>query len=330
MTTEEFVTLHAKAIEVIDQVGWHWFGYHFQNGPRPFATSILSSCASINRKTGVVGTELLVELVSIGGRVRDQRQYEQLLQKLSEILVIERVVNCPWPEGTTFEHEPAAIRNGPRPEILVTSPNGRLIVEVKSPSLLNHVMARGENEVQVPYRGGIPLETARQITRGEITLPRDNPVFDFLRDGERKFAGFRDDGSTSSLLVIVWDDYIYEPISTLVNEASGLLTPNSFARGADGTAERFPNVDNVILVRHLNYFVEAAAERPLMDREHGMDFGNEQALPNVVFEGHGGRPIPAFVLEALRAYPHDDPELRRFAEYNPQDVVFWVGGQPKG
>ncbi|NKM12098.1 hypothetical protein GFL85_13825 [Rhizobium laguerreae] len=328
MTLEEFVALYAKAIDGIDSVGWHWFGYHFYNGPRPFARGILSSCASINRKTDGIGTELLEELVGIGGRDRDERQYEQLLQKLSEILVIERVVNCPWPEGTTFRHEPAAIRNGPRPELLVSWPEGRLVMEVKTPALLNHVRARGANGVQLAYRGGIPLDAAREIAEGEVTLPRDNPILDFLRDGERKFAAFREDCSTSSLLVIVWDDHIYEPISTLVNAGSGLLTPNSFAQQADGTAEAFPNVDNVILVRHLNYFVSGSREEALMDRENAMDFGNEHALPNVLCEGHGGRPIPTFVLDVLRAYPHDDPGLRMFAEYNPQDMVFWIGVPP--
>ncbi|KQX45478.1 hypothetical protein ASE29_34770, partial [Ensifer sp. Root74] len=89
------------------------------------------------------------------------------------------------------------------------------------------------------------------------------------------------------------------------------------------------NVDKVILIRHMNYFVEGAAERPLADREHGMDFGGPHALPNVLCEGHGGRPIPQFVLDVLRAYPHDDPRLRMFAEYNPQDMIFWFGGLPQ-
>lgn len=329
MTPEEFASLYAKALIDINSVGWHWFAYHFNNGPRPFARGILSACASIDRKAEGIGTELLAQLTSIGGRDRDQRQYEQLLQKLSEILVIERIVNCPWPEGTTFQHEPAAIRNGPRPELLVVSPQSRLVVEVKTPALLAHVRARTANQIQVPYRGGIPLEVARELTEGEVTLPRDNPILDFLRDGERKFGAFREDCSTSSLLVIVWDDHIYEPISTLVNEGSGLLTPNSFARQADQQAETFPNVDKVILIRHMNYFVEGAAERPLADREHGMDFGGPHALPNVLCEGHGGRPIPQFVLDVLRAYPHDDPRLRMFAEYNPQDMIFWFGGLPQ-
>lgn len=157
-----------------------------------------------------------------------------------------------------------------------------------------------------------------------MTLPRDNPVLDFLRDGERKFAGFRQDPNTTSLLIIVWDDFIYEPISALVNEGSGLLTENSFARAPDGTAEKYPNVDAVIALRHLNYFIAGTREEHLGDRRNAMDFGGDGALPNVLFSRNGARPIPAHVITALRAYSYDHPGLRMFAEYNPQDVVFWL------
>jgi error-prone DNA polymerase len=85
----------------IAATGWHWFGYHFHVGPTQFARSIMESCASIDTRAPGIGTEL-DELTSIGGRVKDEAQYEQLLQKLGEILVVERLVICPWPAGTTF------------------------------------------------------------------------------------------------------------------------------------------------------------------------------------------------------------------------------------
>jgi len=324
MTAEEFSALYLIATTGLNDTGWHWFSYHFYVGPTPFARSILSSCASIDRRGTGIGTDLLRELVAIGGRERDERQYEQLLQKLSEILVIERVVNCPWPAETTFQHEPAAVPGGPRPELLVSYPEGRLVVEVKTPALLEHIRARATNGIQLAYRGGVPLELAEQLGEDAVTLPRDNPVLDFLRDGERKFVGFRQDPGTASLLVIVWDDFIYEPISALVNERSGLLTRNSFVRAPDGTPQTYPNVDAVIAIRHLNYLIAGSREENLGDRLTAMDFGDGCALPNVLFDVEGARPIPTFVLDALRAFRHDDPGLRMFAEYNPQDMVFWL------
>ncbi|MGR9202185.1 hypothetical protein [Rhizobium leguminosarum] len=323
MTAGDYGALLAHAWLRLKKTGWHWFNYHFYNGPRPFADSILRACGSIDDRAAGIGTSLLDELCSIGGREKDETQYEQLLQKLAEILVIERIVQSPWPEGTTFEHEPAAVPGGPRPELLVRHAAGRLVVEVKTPSLLGHIRARAINPIQLPYRGGTQLEAARSLGKGPITLPRDNPVRDFLRDAERKFTGFRD-GATTTLLVIVWDDFIYEPISVLVNPGSGLLTNQTYSQLPDGTPETFPNVDAVVAIRHLDYFIQGSREARLPDRQTAMDFGAEGALPNVLFQAHGGRPLPDHVVNSLRAVPHDHPGLRTFAEYHPQDMVMWI------
>lgn len=325
VTAEEFGRLYLAALEGIAHAGWHWFAYHFHNGPTPFAMSILEACAAIDGRTEGIGTSLLSELTSIGGRDRDEAQYEQLLQKLGEILVIERVVTSDWPEGTTFQHEPAAFPGGPRPELVVSYDDKRLVVEVKTPAQLRHIRNRANNPVQLAYRGGVPRELAQELAGdAEVALPRDNPVLDFLRDANRKFEGFRDEGVTSTLLVIVWDDFVYEPISTLINEASGLLTEQSFARNENGEAERFENIDKVIVLRHLNYFIAGSREEPLIDRVNAMDFGAGNALPNVHFDAHGNQHISDDIVRRFRALRYDDQRIRNFADYRPQDIVFWI------
>lgn len=324
MTAEQFSQLLIEAHAGISSTGWHWFAYHFNVGPTPFGKGIIEACAEIDNRAAGIGTALLRELTLIGGRDRDEAQYEQLLQKLGEILVIRQVLSCPWPTGTTFCHEPAAIPGGPRPELLVTYDEGRLVVEVKTPALLAHIRNRASNDTQLAYRGGVSLEVAKGLGTSPVTLPRDNPVLDFLKDGERKFAAFRSDQSTASLLVIIWDDFIYEPISTLVNPGSGLLTERSYARGVDGTPQKYPNIDAIAVLRHLNYFISGSREEPLGDRTSAMDFGGENALPNVLFASSGARQVPEFVLNSLRVFPNDHPELRRWAEYNTQDIVFWI------
>ncbi|MER9892052.1 hypothetical protein NKJ40_08090 [Mesorhizobium sp. M0119] len=323
MTAPEFGVFLTLAWEELEKTGWHWFSFHFFNGPRPFARCIIEACGRINDHSAGMGTTLFRELLSIGGVDRHQPHYEQLMQKLAEILVIERIVTSDWPEGTTFEHEPSAFSGGPRPELLVAFPGGRLVVEVKTPSMLNHVRQRHANGAQLAYRGVLTPDDARR-TAGQdgLTLPRDYPVRDFLADADRKFAGFRD-GNTASLLVVVWDDFIYEPISILANQRSGLLTPNTFERDQNGEPRTYPNLDAVVVLRHLNYFIEGAAERDLMDRKDGMDFGDGRALPNVFFDVSGIDRIPVHVIERLRAYYYDDPGLLAMAEYNIQDVVFW-------
>ncbi|MGG7581829.1 hypothetical protein [Rhizobium sp. Nf11,1] len=325
MTEDEYDRLVELSMETMMKTGFHWFQHQFITVPHHlFAASILRACASIDRAAPDIGTDLLRELSSIGGRDRHEPHYEQLLQKLSEILVIERIVSASWPMGTTFEHEPSAIAGGPRPELLVTTPTGRLVVEVKTPSLLQHIRNRAHNRTQLPYRGGLSRELAGASAEGGVTLPRDNPILDFLRDAERKFAGFRVDPNTASLLVIVWDDHIYEPISTLVNQGTGLLTPNSFAKRPDGQALTFPNVDGVVAIRHMHYFIAASRDVWMDWRSHAMDFGIDGDVPNVSFDLSNGRALPQPVLERLRATPHEDPRLKIFAEYNPQDLVIWV------
>ncbi|WP_417272084.1 hypothetical protein [Celeribacter halophilus] len=321
---EKFKEQMLQTWKGLQEVGWHWFRYHFMTGPTPFAMSIFHTCASLDESTDGIGRQLLADLLRIGGRERDEDQYEQLLQKLAEILVLERIVSSDWPEGTTFEYEPEAVRGGPRPELLVTSGNMRLVIEVKAPSLLRHIRNRASNATQLAYRDAVLRTTVEQISEDKgITLPRDNPVLDFLKSANRKFEGFRN-GTTASLLVIVWDDYIYEPISVLMNERSGLLTPQSFQRDAEtGAALTFPNVDAIVVLRHLNYFIAASREEPLGDRLNGMDFGSDRAMPNVAFGVSNIEAVPQHVYDRLRALPYGHDALMG-AEYHVADMVFWV------
>lgn len=321
---QNFADQMQNAWSALDKTGWHWFSYHFHNGPTPFARSILRACASLDSKTDDIGKQLLDDLLSIGGREKDRDQYEQLLQKLAEILVLERIITSDWPDGTTFQYEPEAVRGGPRPELLVVANNIRLAVEVKAPSLLRHIRNRHANGVQLAYRDGVPLPSAREISGGDgLTLPRDYPILDFLKSANRKFEGFRD-GETATILVIVWDDYIYEPISVLMNGQSGLLTLNSFERDPEtGEALKFENIDAVIAIRHLNYFIMGAGEEYIYDRNDGMDFGGDAAMPNVLFTVSEVRAIPDHIISRLRAYPYGHDVLIG-AEYRVQDTVFWV------
>jgi hypothetical protein len=156
----------------------------------------------------------------------------------------------------------------------------------------------------------------RKIMAGDQKpiLPRDNPVKDFLVSAEAKFASFYGEKPVFGILVIVWNDFIFEPITSLVHEASkGLLTPETFARNADGTPTTFPHVNSVFLVRHLMYFQQGAAET-LTERRHAFDFGGEQDLPNVYVPVPGGKEVPDFIRTGLRALCYQDEQLQRFAD----------------
>jgi len=283
----------------------------------------VDACTDCEERIPGLGSQFIKDLAGIGGLERHKPHYDQLMQKLAELLVLRQLLMLPWPEGTTFEHEPAAIPNGKRPELRVVTAERAYLFEVKTPSLLEHIENRNRNDLQAPGRALPQNHLQTLAAAGGLTLPRDNPVKDFLVDSEKKFGQFKAVSEHTSVLVIVWDDFIYEPITVLTHAQCGLLTPNSYFRDDAGAAVQFPSINAVVLVRHLNYIQDAAADRPLADRAHALDFGGHDALPNVLIPLAGGADVPPWIREGLRALPLDAPFCQAAAEYHPQDVVFW-------
>ena len=303
---------------------WHWFHWLFARGPsRPFVAYLITACVECELKLPGLGWALIRDVASISGREKNEADYESLLQKLSEVLVLRQLLVLAWPEGTTFAHEPAAGPGGKRPELKAETNDAVYLFEVKAPSLLSHQRSRSENPVQFPGR---MFEGAmRKMMAGDQKpiLPRDNPVKDFLMSAEAKFAPFAGEKPVYGVLIVVWDDFIYEPITSLVHEASkGLLTAETFARNGDGTPITFPHVDAVFLIRHLLYFQQGAAET-LTERRHAFDFGGERDLPNVHVPVPGGKEVPGFIRTGLRALQFDDEQLQNFADYRPQEFIMW-------
>ena len=203
----------------------------------------------------------------------------------------------------------------------------RLGVEVKAPALLQRAEQRSSNPFQAAART-LPPDALEQLA-GEgkkVTLPRDNPVKDFLLSAEAKFAPFHTaDPDFYGLLVIVWDDFIYEPVSSLTNPSSGLFTPNSFATDEHGTPLEFPNVNGIALVSHLQFLKLALAEDGARQPfEIGRDifrWNIDPARPAAYLDTPAGRPIPGEARTLLSTRPLD--ELPG-AEYHPPDLVIWI------
>ena len=304
---------------------WHWFSYHFSmQPPHALSRSIVVACADCETQLPGLGFQFIKDIAAICGKEKHEPHYDQLLQKLAELLVLRKLLTLDWPVGTTFQHEPAALVDGKRPELRVVTPDRSFLFEVKAPSLLGHIRARGVNAFQVPGRALPKTQIANLIGDKGLTLPRDNPVKDFLLDADKKFAPFKEMQAETSVLVIVWDDFIYEPITVLKHEQCGLLTANSYLKDANGTAVQFAHVDALVVVRHLTYFFRAAADQPLLDRTHALDFGDELALPNVFFPISDPELVPDRIRQGLRAVSWGDPLLQKAADYRPKDVVFWA------
>lgn len=303
---------------------WHWLAYNFKpgtDGSHYFTPLLLEALMRAEDGMPGYGETMIGRLEQIHGRVMDKQDYNAILQWLAEVLVIDHLVQHEWPAAVRFETEPTA-GSKKNPEIVVHLDGiGSLGVEVKCPNLDAHRDLRSKNLWQLIARTAIDP----QSLAGGVTLPRDNPVKDFLRSADEKFEGFRaQDASFRSVLFVVWDDFVREPLSALLAPSSGLLTPASFAKADARSRAPYPNVDAVVLIRHQHQFVNGMANRkPVDDRRHFLDYGAFEAFPpHALVPNPDGRPLRQEWLDALGA--REVGELTNAgAEYHPGEVVMW-------
>lgn len=307
---------------------WHWFSYHFGtqfNGRlHPLAESVVSACLICEAKMPGYALQFIERLAGVSGREKHMPDWEQLLQQLAELHVISRVASW-YSEGqATFDLEPTSQESKKNPEILFSTATHNVAVEVKAPAIFKHWESRSGNPIQFSSRFA-PKEIIEKLADGQSsTLPRDNPIKDFLISANEKFSVFAlEDPGFIGILVICWDDHIYEPISSLIQSDCGLLTENSFFRDQDGRPHRFENISGVIVIRHLYQLVRACRSEPLMDGiSHPLDYGKEGEFPWKAFlQNPHGRTVPREILECF-----DGREIcdEMGAEYRPQEFVMWI------
>lgn len=318
------------AAELMDRIqtgpirtGWHWLSYNFTPVTPGFVSVGGPTCLALaNGDAAMPGfaAEQLARLEGMGGREKDLGQYWQIVSWYAELLVTAHLAEHRWPTPATFQMEPTAGDSKMNPELVVELDRvGTLGVEVKAPNLGTHRELRRSNDWQLNARVPVALDALE----GGVTLPRDNPMKDFLVGADKKFAGFKAaDPNFASVLVVVWDDFVNEPLTALSALGSGLFTPNSFHQ-VEGKPVQYPNVDAVLLIRHQHQIVEGLAGRPLVDdRTHLLDYGNPGDFPpHALVTNPAGKPLPVEFMNALHAVPVE--ALSAAAEYNPGEVVIW-------
>jgi hypothetical protein len=308
---------------------WHWFTYHFNfynlELEHPFAKAIVDSCIKVERFIPGFAFKFIDDLASISGSVKYLPHYEQLIQRLAELFVIQKAVDFNWEEGTVFHLEPFIGDSKKNPEITIDTPKYIIGIEVKCPSLVEHIKKRNENPFQLSARSEQVLEIAKKMHNEKITLPRDNPVKDFLISANEKFASFKEHSLKPffGALFIVWDDFIYEPITALNSPFSGLLTENSFHKNKEGQPIKFSHLDNIVLLRHMHQLKRATADIPLMDNlNNAMDYTDRNTFPPKVFiPVNNPDKIPQDFVDAFELVPLQG---MMGAEYHPSDGIFWT------
>jgi hypothetical protein len=191
--------------------------------------------------------------------------------------------------------------------------------------LIEHINQRQSNPTQIAGRAfeKDAIENFPNSDQG-VTYPRDNPIKDFLVSANNKFQSFKDSKNDFyGLLVIVWDDHVFEPITALLHEHGGLFTENSFHKDADGNTVEYKNVDGVVIIRHLHQLMRSSRDEPIADNcRWTFDYGIEGQFPyKVLIVNPSGSGLPDDVSKAFQAYP---PTSEMGAEYTPKELIWWL------
>jgi hypothetical protein len=301
----------------------HMLCYFAGNAARgvvlPFVNGLCRALAEIDSATPGYANEMMNRLAAI--KDKGEAQYEAILQILAEIYVTQGVVEAASHTGVgpQVAHEPGPSgKKNPECEALIAG--HWCAIEVKTPKLIEYGRLRASKPWQLTAR--MQGEATKAL---QATLPRDNPVKDFLVSAEAKFAIYESHRPNAlRLLVIIWDDFCNEPIAALVNPMSGLLTQNSFHRDANNLAVTYPHVDGVVVIRHHHQLIRATRCEPLVDGvKDALRYRHDGFPPKAFIAVAGGRIVPNAVLDALNLVPLS---ACMGAEYQPTDFVMWFGG----
>ncbi len=152
--TEQELLIHVYGSDIFRK--WHWFKYHFELHLRgeshPLSASIIRACLDCDRHIPGFAVGMMDAIAATSGGEKDRKQYEQLLQRLAELLVIRQVVTYRWSFPARFTWEPTAAGSNKNPELLIEGGEHRIGIEVKAPSLLEHRDRRRQNPTQVLSR----------------------------------------------------------------------------------------------------------------------------------------------------------------------------------
>lgn len=297
-----------------------WLSYHFAH-LTPFAIYLLRALTDCENRVPQLGQRFIKELHAVkyvSAKVSAdswKARFEELIQKLSEILVARTLCRIEWPAETTIQFEPENKSNGKRPEFSVTTPERTWLFEVKCPSFIAHQNNRATNAHQLPIRGF--MRNSPHIEGETVTLPRDNTLKDFLKSAQEKFQGFGDD-NTTGILVVVWDMSMYEAIGALSHPEAGLLTDKTWLKIND-VPVTFPDVSGVIVINRLEQLKLGTQEN--LNYIDPFELGGPDALPNTWCPNKGVGDLDALIAKGFDAFHFEGTAIG--AEYSMMDYVMW-------
>lgn len=321
--------------EVIDFINnsdffkkWHFLKYHFDfynNGSEhPLAKSIVEMIIEVENIIPKTGLDYIKKIASINNKPNNIKHYQQILQILAELIIIHKAVTFHWAQKSFFLYEPRAGGSPKNPELTITTDTLSIGLEVKAPEFVTKHNERATKQLQIPSRSYLFTVCDKEKTM----LPRDNALKDFLISADKKFEAFKKNNPHFySVLVVVWDDFIFEPISALSSPQSGLFTENSFALDKQGNVLKFTNLDCVIVTRHLLNIVRGTRnESPTDLLRHPLDYGRHNEIPfKVIIQNPWSNlTTPIEIIDCFQVHK-PGPELG--AEYLPSDFISWTSNR---
>lgn len=304
-----------RLADAVESQDWHWYCWHVseyrQGRVTPFFFELVTALGIIDVRMPEAAIRIIDRIGAIGGENRNQDDYDQLYQILAEVNVLLKICAFPWDQSAVFEYEPVIVGGGSNPEMVVTVNGRALAIEVKAP-IVRH------------YRNNMPAglqATARVYdpNSGAIAaLPRDNPIKDALASADKKFADMRTQRqNVVSVLAIVWDAAMHEPISSLVHEASGLFTPNTF----DPEKRVFADVDAVVILPHARQLIEGPGNRRFIDATGAFSWVEFPFRPYLL---NPNSPRQDVTTELNEIFESRDQRGILGAEYAAVDGVLWI------
>lgn len=324
MNRNEVVKIFTQKITLKD---FHWLSYHFDlyaKGHEHFlAASIVDCCLNVENKLPGFTDKFSDKLASLSNNFKHLPHYEQIIQLLSELLVTNYLCTR-FSENAVFILEPTLGKHSKNPELGIKDDGKELYIEVKCREFIAHHNNRASAAIELPTRMDNVREIAADIVQAEetIVLPRDNVVKDFLKSANEKFEVFKQSNPNSiTVLIIVWDDFTYEPVSSLLNEATGLLTEKSFYKEGD-LPVKFDYINSIVLVKHSHHLVRATRDQvPLDNLTHPLDWGEKKdVLPKAYIPVNSSPEIDEYLCDLFQASHIES--LKYFADFRPQEIVF--------
>lgn len=295
---------------------WHWYCWHaknYKNGTTtPFFYELMVSLSRIDAEMPGSAVEFVRRISTIANGNRNQADYDQLQQVLAEIHVLLRLAAHRWPRGTTIVNAAAIGAGAPDVEALVRTPELDIAVEVKSPRIREWRNAMGTGIEAV----------GRAMPLGSLeidTYPKDNAVKDGVASADIKFRSLRRaHPALLGILVLVWDELMYQPISALLNPGSGLFTANTF----DPQKRTFDDVDAVLIVPHLTALIEGPGNRQFPFADGTFQWPCEPVPPFII---NPESPRAATAAAVLRdVFCAKDQATLKGSHYSANDLVFWM------